>query len=55
MQNRMQNDDNPHEAQTTSVCSERNKGNLGEGFVSNKCFGNTGRHWSLFVCVLTES
>ena len=32
----------PHEAQTTSACSERNRRNLGEVFVSEKSFRNTG-------------
>ncbi len=57
---------NPHEAQKSSACSERNRGNLGEVFVLIKCFRNTGcfrkcfkkivqRHSGLFVWVLSES
>ena len=32
----------PHETHTTSACSERTRGDLGEAFVSKMCFGNTG-------------
>ena len=36
----------PHQTQTTSTCSQRNRGNLGKNLLSKKCFMNT----SCFTC-----
>ena len=45
----------PHEAQTTSAFSERNRGNLGEVFVSQKCFRNTGCLIECFTKIVRHS
>ena len=56
--NRMLNDYIPHEAHTTSACSEWTRGNLGEVLVSEMCFGDTGcglgKSSAICVC-LSES
>ena len=39
----------PDEAQTTSACYERNRGNPGEVLVSIKCFRNNGYFINCFL------